>query len=396
MAGVRVVEIGAWVAGPAAGAVLADWGADVIKVEPLEGDPMRYVVTWGEHGVNPAFELENRGKRSVAVDVASPAGRGIVYALLETADVFLSNLRPSTLATLGLDPATLAGRFPRLVVATLNGYGDRGPDSDRPSYDVGGWWARSGLAAIHTPNGGEPTLLRGAVGDHMASMSMVAGICAALYARGPEGAGGHVSTSLLRNGVYAGGQDVNVLARTGQSLPLGADRAHASNPLFICYRTADARWLWLLGLQPDRHWPGIALALGRPEWLVDERFASMVLRRQHAPELVGLLDAAFAERSLAEWAVVLEEAGVWWEPVATLDDVLADRQVREAGGIVRVPVAQEPGWTDAVAGPVDFDGVGYGARRGTPELAQHTAEVLAETGAAAAEIAAWQEQGVVR
>jgi crotonobetainyl-CoA:carnitine CoA-transferase CaiB-like acyl-CoA transferase len=395
MAGVRVVEVGAWVAGPAAGAVLADWGADVVKVEPLAGDPMRYVVTWGPDGVNPAFELENRGKRSIAVDVTGAAGRELVYALLAESDVFISNIRPSTLEALAFDPPTLRARFPHLIVATLNGYGDRGPQRDRPSYDLGGYWARSGLAATHTVDGGEPPLLRGAVGDHMASMSLVAGISAALYARSVSGEGSHVSTSLLRNGFYAGGQDANVLARAGSTLPMGYGRSRATNPLFICYRTKDERWLWLLGLQPDRHWPGVAIALEHPEWLVDERFESMKSRRVHAEALVELLDGVFAERTLDEWAQILEDAGVWWEPVATLQEVLQDEQLRAGGGLVQVPIPQAAGHSDAVASPVDFDGCSYAARRGTPELAEHTDEVLAEIGADEDDLRDWTERGVI-
>jgi crotonobetainyl-CoA:carnitine CoA-transferase CaiB-like acyl-CoA transferase len=380
MAGIRVVELGAWVAGPAAGAVLADWGAEVLKVEPLGSDPFRGMVTLGPEGINPAFEFENRGKRSLSLDVSTEKGLGIFTKLLTNADVFITNLRPATLESLQLDPATLRASHPALVIATLNGFGERGPDRDRPSYDVGGFWARSGLAASHTVDGGEPPLLRGAVGDHMAAMSLVAGISAALFARTSTGLGKHVSTSLLRNGLYAGGQDANIFARTGATLPMGGGRRQGTNPVYNTYRTADGRWLWLLGLQPDRHWPPIARALEHPEWLEDERFTTFLARRTNAPALIALLDEVFATRTLAQWSDILESLGIWWEPVSTVPEAVNGAQLLESGGIVEVAVSSSEGVSRTIASPVDFDGVSGTDLSRSPEFAEHTEEVLLELG----------------
>jgi crotonobetainyl-CoA:carnitine CoA-transferase CaiB-like acyl-CoA transferase len=395
MTGVRVVELGAWVAGPAAGAVLADWGATVIKVEPLGSDPFRGMVLLGPERVNPAFEFENRGKRSLSLDVATPKGRTIFTQLLDAADVFITNLRPATLEGLGLDPAALHQTHPALIVATLNGFGERGPDRDRPSYDMGGFWARSGLAASHTLNGDEPPILRGAVGDHMAAMSLVAGISAALFERRRTGAGRHVSTSLLRNGLYAGGQDANVYARTGATLPMGGGRLQSTNPLYNTYLTSDGRWLWLLGLQPDRHWPGIAQALGHPEWLADDRFGSFSARRASASALIALLDDAFARRSLAEWSNVLEQQGIWWEPVVTVPEAVDGEQLAASGGLVQVPVSSSEGTSRTIASPVDFDGVSATDLTRTPEFAEHTEEVLLELGFDWAEIGALRDERII-
>jgi crotonobetainyl-CoA:carnitine CoA-transferase CaiB-like acyl-CoA transferase len=320
LAGVRVVDLGACVAGPAVAAILADWGADVVKVEPVHGDPFRFAAAVGPGGINPAFELDNRGKRSIAVDATTPEGREVIDRLLGVADAFVTNLRLSTLDAWSLHPGDLVGRFPRLVVATLTGLGDDGPDCDRPSYDIGGFWARSGLAAAHTVNG-EPALLRGAVGDHFAAMALAGGICAALLEQRTTGRGQHVATSLLRNGWYGLGQDVNFRARLGGWFSYG--RREAPNPLFNSYPTGDGRWLWLLGLQPDRHWSVIAVALGHPEWLEDPRFADHAAQRARNVELREVIEQTFITRSLAEWAVVLDELGVWWEPVMTLDEVFS-------------------------------------------------------------------------
>jgi crotonobetainyl-CoA:carnitine CoA-transferase CaiB-like acyl-CoA transferase len=395
MTGVRVVELGAWVAGPAAAAVLADWGAQVLKVEPLGSDPFRGMVSLGPEGVNPAFEFENRGKRSLSLDVANSKGRAIFGQLLAAADVFISNLRPATLESLGLDPQTLHETHPALIVATLNGFGERGPDRDRPSYDMGGFWARSGLAASHTLTGGEPPILRGAVGDHMAAMSLVAGISAALFERQRTGAGRHVSTSLLRNGLYAGGQDANIFARTGTTLPMGGGRRQSTNPLYNTYFTSDGRWLWLLGLQPDRHWPGIAQALDHPEWLGDDRFGSFLARRENAPALIALLDAVFAERTLEEWSKVLEQHGIWWEPVSTLPEAVNGEQLLASGGLVEVPVSSSEGVSRTIASPVDFDGVSATQLIRTPEFAEHTEEVLLELGFDWPDIAELRDERII-
>ena len=395
MVGVRVVELAAWVAGPAAGAVLADWGAEVVKVEPVEGDPFRHMVKIGVEGTNPPFELDNRGKRAIGLDVHRPEGRAVVEELLGTADVFISNLRPGTLAALGFAPEEVRARHPRLVVATLTGFGEAGPDRDRPSYDMGGFWARAGVAAAHTVDGGEPPVLRGAAGDHMAAMSLVAGINAALLARERTGEGAHVSTSLLRNGVYFIGQDANVRARVGVTFPMGGGRRAAVNPVYNCYRTADGRWIWLLGLQPDRHWPLVAVAVGHPEWLEDERFETMEGRRDHAPELIARLDEIFAARTLEEWCAELDEVGVWFEPVAVIDETIEDPQLAAIGGVMEIPGPRGQGRIAAVAAPVDFDGGVPRGGRGSPDVGEHTEEVLRELGADDDRIGALRAVGVI-
>src|SRR5262245_4981308 len=192
MQGVRVVELGFWVAGPSAAGILADWGADVVKLEPPDGDPFRalFLAMVGQAmPINPPFELDNRGKRSIALDLTRPEGRQLAYKLIDGADVFVSNFRPEILERFGLDYPSLSRRNPRLVYASVTGYGLEGPDRDRPAYDVGAFWSRAGIATALTTPGGDPPMQRGAMGDHTTGMTAAGGIAAALFSREKTGQG---------------------------------------------------------------------------------------------------------------------------------------------------------------------------------------------------------------
>ena len=381
LAGFRVVELGFWVAGPSAAGVLADWGAAVIKIEPPLGDPFRGVMLTSSGGhapCNPPFELDNRGKRSIVLDLATDDGRRIADTLVAGADVFVTNLRAPALERVGLDYPALAARHPRLVYAHVTGYGTSGPDRDRPAYDIGAFWARAGIAAALTPPGGEPPYQRGALGDHVAGISTAGGIAAALLARERTGQGQLVSTSLLRAGVFVLGWDTNTTLRLGvPARPM--TRTATPNPLISCYHDRDGRWFWLLGLQADRHWPDLVRAVDRPAWLTDPRFATMAARWKHCAELVAELDAIFATRPLAEWSAILDRAGMWWAPVQNTTEVVEDPQAHAAGAFVDVPVA-EGGTAKMVASPIDFSGTPWSPTTAAPEVGQHTEEILLELG----------------
>ncbi len=378
MHGVRVVEVAAWIAAPAAAGILADWGAEVVKIEPMGGDPFRGIVTLGADGINPAFELDNRGKRGVALDVSAPDGKAVLFDLLARADVFITNLRPSTLEEWGIDPASVLERFPALVYANVTGYGHDSPHRDRPSYDIGGYWARSGNAAAHTVEGQPPPTLRGAFGDHLTATSLAGGIAAALFERSHTGRGRHVTTSLVRNGVYSIGQDANVMVRAGITFPMGAPRTRASNPMMNSYRSGDGRWFWLLGLQPDRHWAKVLTAIERSDLLDDPRFATLADRRTHAADLVAELDAVFATRTLDEWTAVFDAHDVWFEPVLSVAEAVDDDVVRAAGAVIEVPGPHGP--MPAIATPVDFVESPIAPHRPPPGLGEHTDDVLLELG----------------
>ena len=271
LADLRVVELGVWVAAPAASALLADWGADVIKVEPPTGDPMRHA--FGSLGIgtdlpNPAFAQDNRGKRSVVLDLRDAAERARFEDLLASADVFLSNLRPDALDALDLEPSSTVARHPRLVYCSVSGYGLRGPDRNRPAYDIGAFWARSGLSVQLANGEGVPLNARGGIGDHISGLAALAGLLAAVLEQRQTGRGRVVEVSLLRTGTYVLGWDLSLQATVGKVARAEA-RDSNQTPLMNSYRTADALWFFFTGLEADRHIANVCRALGRTDLLAD-------------------------------------------------------------------------------------------------------------------------------
>ena len=380
MDGVRVVEIGVWVAGPAAGGILADWGADVVKIEPPTGDPARTFqrMLGGDMPNNPIFELDNRSKQSIVLDLRTQAGRDIALELIDGADVFLSNIRPNALDRIGLGYDALAARNPRLIYAIVTGYGLEGPDANRAAYDIAAFWARSGIASLLTAPDSDPPFQRGGMGDHSVGLSTAAAISAALFARERTGEGQMVSTSLLRQGVYTIGFDLNMVLGWGLTTAVGTRHA-MGNPAINNYTAGDGRRFWIVGLEGERHWPPLARAVGHPEWLVDERFSTPGARAQNARELIAELDRIFATKTLDEWSEIFAtEDDFFWSPINTVDDVLADPQLAHAGGLVVVPDGSSG--TTMIASPADFHGTPWAPRSLAPRLGEHTREVLAQLG----------------
>jgi crotonobetainyl-CoA:carnitine CoA-transferase CaiB-like acyl-CoA transferase len=376
--GIKVVELGVWVAGPAAAGILADWGADVIKIEPPAGDPGRLFgrMLGCDLGVNPPFEMDNRSKRSIVLDLRADADRDTAFELLSDADVFVTNLRPGALQRLGLDFESVSARNPRLVYGMITGYGQTGPDADRAAYDVAAFWSRAGVAHLLTRPGDTPPFQRGGMGDHSAGMTLAAAICAALVARQRTGTGQLVSTSLYRQGAYTVSFDLNTYLMTGQPIAVG-QRETMGNPAMNNYATGDGRRFWIVGLEGDRHWPPLCRAVGRSEWLDDPRFSDAGARFVNAVELIAELDAIFATRTLDEWAEIFRgEPEFFWSPVNSLEDVVADEQFHAAGGMVDVPDGESA--IAMVATPADFHGTPWSPRSAAPELGQHTDEIRAE------------------
>jgi crotonobetainyl-CoA:carnitine CoA-transferase CaiB-like acyl-CoA transferase len=376
LAGLRVVELGVWVAAPSAAALLADWGAEVIKVEARGGDPMRNV--FGSLGIagglaNPAFALDNRGKRSVVLDLRDPTERRHLEDLLASADVFISNLRPDALDKLDLEPYATVERHPRLIYCSISGYGLRGEERNRPTYDIGAFWARSGLAMQMADAEGSPLNARGGIGDHITGLAALAGVLGAVLEQRQTGSGRVVEVSLLRTGAYVLGWDLGLQMALGKVA--GAEPRHRNqSPLMNPYRAADGRWFFFTGLEAERHIGPVCRALGRPDLLDDERFASASAMRKNRTEVIALLDEIIATRSLAEWAERFDGEGVWWAVAQSPAEVVVDPQLLANEGFITV----EGGALQSVNGPVSFSDVDPPREVAVPLLGEHTAEVLEE------------------
>jgi crotonobetainyl-CoA:carnitine CoA-transferase CaiB-like acyl-CoA transferase len=392
--GVRVVEMGLWVAGPAAAGILADWGAEVVKLEMPKGDPMRKLfgaLSGSREERCPPFDLYNRGKKSIALDANHADGVALVQRLLATADVFITNMRPQYLQRAGLDAATLLAKHPRLVYASLTAYGLEGPDRDAPGYDMAAFSGRSGIAERATPPGGTPPILPGGMGDNVTAMALVSGIAAALFHRERTGRGQLVSTSLLRTGIYSIGMDVSTRLALGR-IAAAPTRTRPQNPLMNTYCAGDGKWFWLVGAESERHWPGIVAALGDASLLDDERFATPRERRRNGTALVAAIDALVARRSRAEWAQVFREHDVWWAPIQSVDELVDDPQAIAAGAFVPLPGTDE---AREVATPLDFSDAPSAPAGPPPRVGADADALLAQLGYAPEEVARLRAAGVL-
>ena len=384
--GLKVVEFASYIAAPGAACILGDWGADVIKVERPGGDTMRHVFAdlKTELAGNPTFDLDNRGKRAVVLDVGKPEGREALARLAATADVFITNVRPAALKRAGLDESTIRAANPRLVYCQVTGYGLEGPDAHKPGFDVTAFWARAGVANMTAPKGADPFMLRSGFGDHITALATVSAILAALYERGQTGAGRLVQTSLLATGVYTVGSDLAVQLKFGR-LASNRPRNQPMNPIATFFKSADERWFVHNPRGGNKDWPVFAAVAGRADLVDDERFATGRSRRENSPLLVAEFDRAFAELPFDEIARRLDEADLVWSPVQTPAEVAGDPQVMAAGAIVQVEDGQG-GTYASPAAPARFPGADQAVRPRSPGLGEHTRQVLGEIGYSDSEI----------
>jgi crotonobetainyl-CoA:carnitine CoA-transferase CaiB-like acyl-CoA transferase len=383
LAGVKVVELGLWIAGPAAAAMMADWGADVIKVEPPSGDPARNALASiiGMEGdiTSPPFEADNRGKRSMVLDLTERDNIKVLEKLLATSDVFISNIRPAALARLGLSPEQLIEKFPKLVVAQVTGYGSGGPEMNRPGYDSGSFWAYSGLAEQFSGETGNPPPLPGAVGDHITAIALVSGITAALFDCQRTGKGSIVETSLLKLGIYSLTSAYSLLMGIGRPQP-PARRVDFDAPLVNNYCASDGKTLWLLCVESGRHWPTLINAIGHPELADDERFKNTKSRHKHRVALIERLGEIFAEKPRAEWAQILDSNDVWWAPVNSLEDVIASEQAQYINAFPALHSHGDGQTVNTVATPIDFNRAPTLPSGIAPSLGADTQDILKELG----------------
>lgn len=398
--GIRVVELGLWVAGPAAGGILADWGAEVVKIEMPAGDPMRKLfgaLSGSKEERCPPFDLYNRGKHSIALDINHPDGIALTRRLIASADIFITNMRPQFLQRVGLDHEALLAQHPRLVYAGITAYGLEGPDRDAPGYDLAAFSGRSGLTDRASLPGSAPTILPGGMGDNFTAITLVAGIMGALFHRQRTGEGQLVSTSLLRTGIYSIGMDVATRVGLGR---IGSPQARTKpqNPLMNTYCAGDGQWFWLVGSESERHWPGLTKALGAPELAGDPRFGSPRGRRRNSEALVAAMDALMLRHSRDEWAAIFRTHDVWWAPINSVDDLLRDPQVLASGAFITVPVPEGqalPGNFNSIATPIDFGGTPAQPAGPPPGVGADTDRILETLGVDSAERQRLRESGVL-
>ncbi|WP_232518737.1 CaiB/BaiF CoA transferase family protein [Mycobacterium intracellulare] len=401
MSGVRVLEVAQWTFVPAAGAVLADWGADVIKIEhPQTGDSQRGLRQLGHVKVegdrNPVMEHANRGKRSVALDMSAPGGHELLMEIARTSDVFLTNFLPDARAKLRIDVDDLRAVNPDIVYARGSAYGPLGADAGTGGYDMTGFWSRAGGAMGATPCDLDGVVPQPgpAYGDSIGGMTIAGGIAAALFERERTGHARVVDISLLGVGVWASGVAINAALVSGepwQTNPAGANVA-PNNPLTGFYRTSDGRFLGLSMLQGFRYFGEFCRRVGVADLAVDERFASHAALAENAPAAIEVLRATISAHPLDHWRTVLDGFEGQWAAVQNTAEVAADPQVRANGNIVAV---QQDGQTfDLVASPVLYDETPL-TLNPMPEFASHTEELILELGGGWDRILALKESGAI-
>ena len=393
--GLKVLDCASFIAAPAAATVLSDFGAEVIKIEPpVTGDPYRDLPKLPGYPISPhnfAWLLESRNKRSIALDLAKPDGRAVLYRLASEADVFITNFPPGVRKRLGITYEEIKPLNARLIYASFTGYGEKGAEADKPGFDSNAYWARSGLMdLVRADENTTPARSIPGMGDHPCAMAFYGAIVTALYKRERTGEGSHVASNLMANGVWAAG----VLAQAklcGATFQERRPRERALNAVANHYRCKDGRWLMLSLLSEERQWPVLARCLGREDLMADARFATRADRHARSLELIAIFDQIFATRELAEWRTILDGNGLVFGAVGVLDDIPDDRQMIE--NEVLVPFENDTLLT--INSPIWVEGSDKVKPKRPPEIGEHSEEILREAGYDEASIRHLKASGAV-
>ncbi len=393
--GIRVLEVASWLAAPSCAALMADMGASVIKVEPPGGDAYRRTLQglFGEDFIHPSFQFDNRGKRGVCVNLESAEGLELVYRLARDADVFITNLTAPRLARYRLTDKDVHALSPSAIYAVLAGFSVTGSDSNRQAFDQTAFWARSGAMSVFGDRDDGLLISRGGFGDRTTCLNMLAAILAAMRVRDKTGKGQYVEVTLQRTGVWALASDVTT-ALFQRTQPERTSKITPANPIWNFYGTSDGRHLALVMPSALPYWPKFCTMVGKPEWASDPRFQTLLGLAEHGPSLIEEITAMFAANDLAYWRHKLDAAGLIWEPVALLNEVIADPALREAGAFSTV-VHATGGEMEIISAPFHIRDAGIEVRGPAPDAGQHTREVFAEAGVSMESIDALIEKGVL-
>jgi crotonobetainyl-CoA:carnitine CoA-transferase CaiB-like acyl-CoA transferase len=385
MQGIRILEVAEHTFVPAASAILSDWGAEVIKVEPVgRGDAMRAlgrtgIIDLGEGGVHVLLEHSNRGKNSIGLDLATTEGREVLYRLAAVSDVFLTNKLPRVRAALKIDVDDIRAHNPNIVYVRGSGYGQRGPDADHGGYDILGYWCRSGVAASVRPPDVDGFISQPgpAYGDSLGAMTIAGGISAALLHRERTGEAPTVDVSLLGTGMWALGAGIALAKHMGQPWQNASiERTQMNNPLTASYRTKDERWIYFSCLQGFQYWPQACTILGREDLIADPRFATHEDLRTNAMAAGDIFQEIFLTRTSEEWREQLRDFRGQWALVQDVIQVTQDPQVAANGYLVEAQTATGADFS-LVATPVQFDGMSAPTER-APEFNEHGDAILTD------------------
>src|SRR4051812_24777617 len=397
--GIRVVEVANWLAAPSCAALMADMGADVIKVEPPGGDVFRGVNMKppgfpAELDLNYPFELDNRGKRSVTVALNQPGGPEVVKRLAATADVFITNLLQRRREQYGLTIEDVQAINPSVIYVSFSGFGIEGPDAERAGFDYAAFWARSGIMSLMGDEDSPPAICRAGQGDHTTALNLLAATLTALRLRDMTGEGQIVDVTLVGTGVWTIGTDVTRSLFDRDVRPPRGKRSEPSNPLVNMFKCSDGQWL-LLGMPtPDQYWKAFCRVVERPEWTDDPKLNNLASRGENTKALTAELVTIFASHPRSYWAGRMDAEGVLWAPIVEMPELVRDETLRNLGTFETV---QDPrvGSYETLSAPFKVRGADIQVRGPAPTPGEHTWEVLQEAGFSDDEMAELAAGGVL-
>jgi crotonobetainyl-CoA:carnitine CoA-transferase CaiB-like acyl-CoA transferase len=398
--GIKVVDLSTWIVAPACASTLGDWGAEVIKIEdPQTGDVFRWFLM--AVGIDDSevpvslFGMDNRNKRGMAMDLRQPEGRDIVYKLIEDADIFVSNVPMESLKRLELDYPRLSAVNPRLIYAHVSGYGDKGPDANKPGFDATAYWARSGLMAGLAVGDQPPVAQQYAgIGDQVTGLVFFGGVLLALYNREKTGKGQQVDLSLLGVGSWVTACPLQFVLSMGEEPPRW-QRHEIRNPLLCYYKTKDDKWIYIVCLPDEPYWTPLCKAIGRQDFERDPKFSTRDNRLENNVELISILDQIFSTKTRDEWGKIFDEHGIVWTHIPTsFKEVTKDPQVLANDIIVEVEHPSH-GPVKMVNTPIRLNKEAPKIRKFAPEIGQHNEEILLEKGYTWEDIAKLQNKGVI-
>lgn len=396
LAGLRVLDISSFIAAPAAAVVLGDWGAEVIKVEGPDGDPNRSIMhdssNYPKAEVNYPWQMDSRNKRSIVLDLKKPEARTALDRLIETSDILICNFPPPVRDKLRLAYDDVKQVNPKLIYASLTGYGETGPDRDRPGFDATAYFARSGLLDAQRYEGGPPGVPGPAQGDRATAMALVSSILMALIHRMKTGEGSWVGTSLLGNGLWSCGV-IAQAALVGAFLPHRPPPERPRSALGNIYRTSDDRWLQLTIVRADKMWRPLCEALGHAALADDPRFATEPDRRGRSAELAGIMSETFATKPYEHWREALAANAITFGVISRPQDVPDDQQAVACGAVVETAIPDMP---RTLANPIRLGFAEQRVAHAAPALGEHSEEILREVGMSASEVAALKTAGAIR